>query len=132
LLSEELYIDVGWVGHYLNDNLTGGCNWLDVNWYLFSLSGCLLYEGKDLVGVGKLSLGSCECGNMVETSCCEFFIRFWLVEGCWHVVDVSWVGDIKVSKEWVVNLVLVIFVYFIVERLVVERKCISVVLSVSL
>jgi hypothetical protein len=51
LLSKKLHIDLGEVGHcWLDDNLTGGCDWLDVDIYFFSLSGCLLYVGKDLVG----------------------------------------------------------------------------------
>jgi hypothetical protein len=36
----------------LDFNLTGGSDWLDVNWDYFSLSSCMFDEGKDLVGRG--------------------------------------------------------------------------------
>jgi hypothetical protein len=34
---------------------------------------------------------------------------FWF----WDVVDVSWISDGVVSKVWIVNVILIFFVYFI-------------------
>jgi hypothetical protein len=51
LLSKKLRVDLSEFGHlWLNDNLAGRCDWLYVDWYVFSFDSCLLDIEENLVG----------------------------------------------------------------------------------
>jgi hypothetical protein len=45
----------------------------------------------------------------MKASCYKFFMWLWYVQG-WDVVNMSWVGGIKIPKKWIGDGVLVIFI----------------------